>query len=168
MRPNLLFPTALVLFAASQFSSAQTAASVESRLAAQNALFDDAWQTNLKMNPTLATAVGDYRYNDQLGDFSLASSETRHQRDLTDLGRIKAIDAAGFPEQDLISHDLFLRQLQQRVEDYDLKEYEMPLSASGGGGGIPPGGGRIPGGGPIGGRVTFSRMLTVAEFTLVV
>jgi len=52
------------------------------------------------------------------------------------LARIKAIDSAGFPEQDLISHDLFLRQLQQRVDDYDLKEFEMPLSASGGGGGI--------------------------------
>jgi uncharacterized protein (DUF885 family) len=52
------------------------------------------------------------------------------------LARIKAIDSTGFPEQDLISHDLFLRQLQQRVDDYDLKEFEMPLSASGGGGGI--------------------------------
>jgi uncharacterized protein (DUF885 family) len=50
------------------------------------------------------------------------------------LARIKAIDPSGFPEQDLISHDLFLRQLQERVEDYDLKEFEMPLSASGGGG----------------------------------
>ena len=60
----------------------------------------------------------------------------RHERDLADLARIKAIDDSGFPEQDLISHDLFLRQLQQRVEDYDLKEYEMPLSSSGGGGGI--------------------------------
>ena len=55
---------------------------------------------------------------------------------LADLARIKAIDPSGFPEQDLISHDLFLRQLQERVEDYDLKEFEMPLSASGGGGGI--------------------------------
>jgi uncharacterized protein (DUF885 family) len=88
------------------------------------------------MNPTLATAVGDYRYNDQLGDYSLAAPAARHQRDLTDLAGIKAIDASGFPEQDLISHDLFLRQLQQRVDDYDLKEYEIPLSASGGGGGI--------------------------------
>ena len=52
------------------------------------------------------------------------------------MARIKAIDPTGFPEQDLISHDLFLRQLQQRVDDYDLKEFEMPLSASGGGGGI--------------------------------
>ena len=136
MRPNLLATSALLLAALSQFASAQAPTPVASRLAAQNALFDDAWQTNLKMNPTLATAVGDYRYNDQLGDYSLAASANRHQRDVADLARIKAIDASGFPEQDLISHDLFLRQLQQRVEDYDLKEYEMPLSASGGGGGI--------------------------------
>jgi uncharacterized protein (DUF885 family) len=136
MRPNLLATSALFLAAMSQLAPAQAPASVASRLSAQNALFDDSWQTTLKMNPTLATAVGDYRYNDQLGDYSLAASAARHQRDLTDLASIKAIDPAGFPEQDLISHDLFLRQLQQRVEDYDLKEFEMPLSASGGGGGI--------------------------------
>jgi uncharacterized protein (DUF885 family) len=120
----------------SPFASAQAPASVASRLAAQNALFDDSWQASLKMSPILATAVGDYRYNDLLGDYSLAASAARHQRELADLASIKAIDPSGFPEQDLISHDLFLRQLQQRVEDYDLKEYEMPLSASGGGGGI--------------------------------
>lgn len=136
MRSNLLTLSSLFLAASAQFVFAQAPASVESRLAAQNALFDDSWQTNLKMNPTLATAVGDYRYNDQLGDYSLASTAARHERDIAELARIKAIDDTGFPEQDLISHDLFLRQLQQRVEDYDLKEYEMPLSASGGGGGI--------------------------------
>jgi uncharacterized protein (DUF885 family) len=136
MRANLLATSALFLAAAFQFADAQPPAPVASRLAAQNALFDDSWQTGLKMNPVLATAIGDYRYNDQLGDYSLAASADRHQRDLNDLARIKAIDATGFTEQDLISHDLFLRQLQQRVEDYDLKEYEMPLSSSGGGGGI--------------------------------
>jgi len=136
MRPNLLATSALFLAAVSQFASAQSPASLDSRLAAQNALFDDSWQASLKINPILATAVGDYRYNDQLGDYSLAASAARHQRDLTDLARIKAIDPTGFPEQDLISHDLFLRQLQQRVDDYDLKEFEMPLSSSGGGGGI--------------------------------
>jgi uncharacterized protein (DUF885 family) len=136
MRPNLLAGSALFLAAVSQFVLAQMPASVASRVAAQNALFDDSWQANLKMNPLLATAVGDYRYNDQLGDYSLAASAARHQREIADLAAIKAIDAAGFPEQDLISHDLFLRQLQQRVGDYDLKEFEMPLSSSGGGGGI--------------------------------
>ena len=136
MRLNLLAFSALLLVPAAPVALAQAPASVESRLAAQNALFDDAWQYALKMSPTLATAVGDYRYNDQLGDSSLAATAARHKRDLEDLARIKAIDPAGFPEQDLISHDLFERQLQQRVDDFDLKEYEMPLSSSGGGGGI--------------------------------
>ena len=135
MRPHLL-TSALFLVALSHFASAQVPTPVASRLAAQNALFDDSWQATLKMNPTLATAVGDYRYNDQLGDYSLAASATRHQREMADLASIKAIDPTGFPEQDRISHDLFLRQLQQRVDDYDLKEFEMPLSSSGGGGGI--------------------------------
>jgi uncharacterized protein (DUF885 family) len=136
MRSHLLAASALLLAAVSEFSPAQAPASVDSRLAAQSALFDDSWQATLKMNPTLATAVGDYRYNDQLGDYSLAASAARHQREVADLAGIKAIDATGFPERDLISHDLFERQLQQRVDDYDLKEFEMPLSASGGGGGI--------------------------------
>ena len=136
MYRNLLATFALSLALASQFVSAQAPASVASRIASQNALFDEVWQANLKANPTQATAVGDYRYNDQLGDYSLAAPATRHQHDLADLARINAIDPSGFPEQDLISHDLFLRQLQERIEDYDLKEFEMPLSASGGGGGI--------------------------------
>lgn len=136
MRGTLLGPSALILAVMPQFISVQGATSVASRIAAQNALFDDAWQTNLKTNPLQATAVGDYRYNDQLGDYSLAASARRHQRNLDDLARIKAIDPSGFPEQDRISHDLFLRQLQERVDDYVLKEFEMPLVASGGGGGI--------------------------------
>jgi uncharacterized protein (DUF885 family) len=136
MNPKLLAVPALLLAAASQIGFPQAPGPVASRLAAQNALFDESWQATLKMNPLLATAVGDYRYNDQLGDYSLAAPAARHNREVADLARIKAIDPAGFPEQDLVSHDLFLRQLQQRVEDYDLKEYEMPLSSSGGGGGI--------------------------------
>src|ERR1700733_10491856 len=106
------------------------APSVEARVAAQNALFEESWQTSLRLNPTRATSVGDYRYNDQLGDDSLAAIAHQHDLEVADLARIKAIDATGFPESDLISHDLFLRQAQQRVEDYDLKEYEMTLSAS--------------------------------------
>lgn len=133
---RLSFVAAPALLFAVLSLTAQAPTSVESRIAAQNTLFEQTWQQQLKLNPTQATAVGDYRYNDQLGDRSLAASATRHQMDLDTLAKIKAISAVGFPEQDLISHDLFLRQLEQRVQDYDLKEYEMPLSAAGGGGGV--------------------------------
>ncbi len=136
MRPNRLAASVLFLAALSQCVAAQSPTPLATRLAAQNALFEESWQINPQNESTLATAVGDYRYNDQLGDSSLAASASRHEREVAELARIKAIDATGFPEPDLISHDLFLRQLQQRVDDYDLKEFEMPLSSSGGGGGI--------------------------------
>ena len=117
-----------MLFAA--FAPAQQP--VATRVAAQNALFDEFWQTNLKLNPTSATQAGDYRYNDQLGDDSLAAIAHEHELAVAWLGKIKAISSAGFPDQDAISHDLFQRQLQQQVDTYDLKSYEMPISGMGG------------------------------------
>jgi uncharacterized protein (DUF885 family) len=129
MRPTLLAAFALLFAAVSLSSGAQT---VETRLAAQNALFAESWETTLKLSPTLATAGGDYRYNDKLGDNSLASVAQRHQLDQAFLARIQAISPDGFSEEDRTSHDLFLRSLKERVEDYDLKSYEMPINAQGG------------------------------------
>ena len=106
--------------------------SVDARVAAQNALFTEYWETNLKLSPTLATAVGDYRYNDRLGDYSLAGVARRHDIDQAFLKRIKAISTEGFGEEDRTSHDLLVRRLQESADEWDLKNYEMPLSAQGG------------------------------------
>ena len=105
---------------------------VNVRLAAQNALFEESFQNNLKLSPTFATAIGDYRYNDQLGDNSLAGIQKRHDISSGYLARIAAISPEGFSEEDRTSHDLFLRNLQEGQEDYDLKDYEMPINAQGG------------------------------------
>ena len=43
------------------------------RLAGQNALFDEQYESDLRNFPTRATAYGDYRYNDKLGDRSAES-----------------------------------------------------------------------------------------------
>src|ERR1700723_2053490 len=101
--------------------------SVDNRLATQNALFEELYQADLKESPERATAFGDYRYNDQLSDRSFAAINRPHTADLANLARLKAISTTGFPEQDLLSHDLLSRVLQQRIDDYDLKEYEMPV-----------------------------------------
>jgi len=95
-------------------------------------LFTEYWETNLKMNPTLATQVGDYRYNDKLGDYSLAGLMRQHEMNESFLKRIKAISPEGFSEEDRTSHDLFVRRLQENADDWDLKNYEMPVSALGG------------------------------------
>ena len=132
MRFPAVAAVSLCLVASAFAQSPAPAAPVASRLAAQKALFDDSWQTNLRLSPTLATAIGDYRYNDQLGDQSLAAIQKRHEINAAYLVRIKAISPEGFSEEDRTSHDLFLRNLQEGMDDYDLKDYEMPVNAQGG------------------------------------
>jgi uncharacterized protein (DUF885 family) len=124
--------SALVLGTLTTSAQPKPADSVDARLAAQNALFEESWQTNLKLAPTLATAVGDDRYNDRLGDNSLAAVAARHEINAGFLARIKSISPEGFSEEDRTSHDLFLRNLQEGMDDYDLKDYEMPVNAQGG------------------------------------
>jgi uncharacterized protein (DUF885 family) len=102
--------------------------SVASRLAAQNALFEEQYQSDLKSSPETATAYGDYRYNDQLDNVSMAEAEREHAVDGKFLARLKAISTEGFGEQDLLSHQLMVRMLEQRNEDYTFKDFEMPLS----------------------------------------
>ena len=115
--------SAVVLATVPAAAQPKPASSIEARRAALNALFEESWQMNLKLSPQLATAVGDYRYNDQLGDNSLAAVARRHEINAGYLARIKAISPEGFSEEERTSHDLFLRNLQEGMDDYDLKNY---------------------------------------------
>jgi uncharacterized protein (DUF885 family) len=103
-------------------------AALSERRAAQNALFDEEYESELRTHPELATAYGDYRYNDQLDDYSLAGAEAQHGRDADFLKRLNGIATAGFGEQDLLSHQVMARLLEQRLANFDFKEHEMPLS----------------------------------------
>ena len=102
------------------------------RLAAQNALFDEQYEADLRNYPERATAFGDYRYNDRLNDYSLEAIAKRHQADEDFLARLQAIPSTGFSDQDQLSHDLLIRVLGQRIADYNLKEYEMPINQQNG------------------------------------
>jgi uncharacterized protein (DUF885 family) len=107
---------------------AQDLKPVAERLAAQNALFDEQYESDLRNFPTRATSFGDYRYNDQLPDYSLAAVARHNETDHAFLSRLNAIGTTGFSDQDRLSHDLLVRVLQQRIADFDLKEYEMPVN----------------------------------------
>ncbi len=133
MRIALLTLAALLcvpgIHAAAAAPAAQT---LEARIAAQNALFDEQWQAGLRNAPERATAIGDYRYNDQLSDYSLAHLQQQNAENKVYLARLTAIDTTGFPEQDLLSHQLMQRALKQRLEDFDLKNYEMSVNQQNG------------------------------------
>ncbi len=124
--------TFFVLLLALPSVYAQAAKPVAERLAAQNALFEEQYESDLRNFPERATAFGDYRYNDQLGDYSLDAIKRRHEGDEAFLKRLEAISSAGFSDQDQLSHDLLMRVLQQRIADFNLKEYEMPINQQNG------------------------------------
>ena len=111
---------------------AQNVKPLADRLAAQNALFEEQYESDLRNFPERATAFGDYRYNDQLNEYSLAAITRRHDTDEAFLSRLEAIPGTGFSDQDQLSHDLLVRVLQQRIADFNLKEYEMPINQQNG------------------------------------
>jgi uncharacterized protein (DUF885 family) len=126
LRQSLLFLLALVALGVSLLAQPRT--TVADRIAAQNAIFDEQYESDLREFPERATAFGDYRYNDRLGGRSLAAIMGRNKIDEGFLVRMQEISTEGFSEQDQLSHDLLIRVLQQRIADFNLKEYEMPIN----------------------------------------
>jgi uncharacterized protein (DUF885 family) len=110
------------------YLSSQSTESVAARLAAQNALFKEQFEDDMRSSPESETARGDYRDNAVLDDYSLAASTKQNATDRAYRAKLAAISTEGFPEQDRISHDLMLHVLDNRITDYELKNYEMPIS----------------------------------------
>jgi len=103
-------------------------ASVADRVAQQDALFEEFYQTDLKNNPERATAYGDYRYNALLGQYSLAEIARQHAEDDDFLKRLQAIPTDGMTDKDLLSHQVMQRQLEREDMNYRLKNYVMPVN----------------------------------------
>src|SRR6516164_10887050 len=122
----------LCVFVFAGFLFGQNSKPVADRVAAQNALFEEQYESDLKYFPERATAFGDYRYNDKLADYSLEAIAQRNKTNQEFLARLQAIDTTGFSDQDQLSHDLMVRVLQQRITDYNFKEYEMPINQQNG------------------------------------
>jgi uncharacterized protein (DUF885 family) len=119
---------AVVVCVAASLRAQKPSDSVASRIATQNAIFEDQYESDLRNFPERATAFGDYRYNDKLGDESLNAIAERHKTNEAFLARLEEVPTAGFPDQDQLSHDVMERVLQQRIADFNLKEYEMPIN----------------------------------------
>jgi len=119
---------AVVVCVAASLRAQKPSDSVASRIATQNAIFEEQYESDLRNFPERATAFGDYRYNDKLGDESLNAIAERHKTNEAFLARLEEVPTAGFPDQDQLSHDVMARVLQQRIADFNLKEYEMPIN----------------------------------------
>jgi uncharacterized protein (DUF885 family) len=107
-------------------------APVSDRVAKQNALFEEYYQAGLKNSPERATSYGDYRYNSQLGQVSLAEIARQHAEADDFLARLKAIPTDGMSDNDLLSHRILEKQLEREDVNYALKNYEMPVNQQNG------------------------------------
>ncbi|MCC7200702.1 MAG: DUF885 domain-containing protein [Gammaproteobacteria bacterium] len=92
------------------------------------ALFEREWQRDLRESPTLATYLGDKRYNRVWPDLSPAAIAASHAADrqaLADLGRIPRAELSA---ADQLSLDLFRRIYEDRVAVYAFKPYLYPVN----------------------------------------
>lgn len=90
-------------------------------------LLTEEWEYEMRESPEYATSVGDYRYNDRWSDVSVGYP-AKQRVDLQKwLSRFDAVDTAGFPEQEILSQKLMVRNLKERIEAIDLKLYLMPV-----------------------------------------
>jgi uncharacterized protein (DUF885 family) len=90
-------------------------------------LLSDEWEYELREKPWLATIIGDYRYNDRWADHSLGHVQ-QEKHDLQKwLPRFGAVDTTGFAAQAQLNHSLMVRNLKERIEEIELKTYEMPI-----------------------------------------
>ncbi|HEY6939946.1 DUF885 domain-containing protein [Dokdonella sp.] len=107
--------------------SAFAADDVAARVKALDDLLAEQWQYQLKESPEFASILGDYRYNDKWGDYSLAHVAQQNKDAKAFLARFKAIDTTGFGEQDRLNQELMVRQLEDGIRAFELKTYEMPI-----------------------------------------
>lgn len=92
-------------------------------------LFDEEWQYQLEQNPVMASSMGDKRWNDKLGDNSLAAVEKQkaHARQL--LARLEQFDRTGLSEEDQLNLDLFTRDFRDQVEEHKFPGEVIVLSS---------------------------------------
>jgi uncharacterized protein (DUF885 family) len=97
-----------------------------------NALIAQEWDYELSTHPERATMIGDNRFNDRLQDYSAAAYARQLEHHTKALAEFQAMDASGLSKEDQLNRMLMIRSLQTRVQDGQLRNWEMPVNQMGG------------------------------------
>lgn len=97
-----------------------------------NALFDRYFEDMLRLNPVMATYIGDHRYDDQLpnsiGPAYRAEAKALNERYLAE---VKAIDPAQLSPADRISYDIFVRERERERAAERFPGHLLPINQAG-------------------------------------
>jgi uncharacterized protein (DUF885 family) len=123
---------AVVFLAPALPAQSPAAAPLDDRRKSLNALFQQYWDENLEHSPEFASTLGDKRYNDKIGDYTVKAENEWLAREQNLMMRLAAIDPAGFSDQEKTSRELLMRRFADDLEASEFKEWEMPVNQMGG------------------------------------
>jgi uncharacterized protein (DUF885 family) len=112
MMRRILAPLMLTAALHGHCASAQSPNGTATRL---EGIYEAQWQRWLREDPTLATAVGDSRYNDRWPDLSFAAIQNNNAADLAALATLSAIDASTLAAPDRLNLEVIKLQFARRV-----------------------------------------------------
>ena len=129
-----VFLALLLAFGVSMATRAETiptpaieAAAAESRKLAE--LVDAYFEEQLKLNPLLATSIGDPRYNDRFEVTISPEWRARDEKLERDyLERIKSIDPAGLSGQDALTYEIFKSARERKIEGFRFPGHLIPVN----------------------------------------
>jgi uncharacterized protein (DUF885 family) len=97
-----------------------------------HALFERYFEDQLRLNPVMATFIGDHRYDDRLpnsiGPAYRAEAKALNERYLAE---VEAIDPAALSAADRISYDIFIRERERERAAERFPSHLLPINQAG-------------------------------------
>jgi uncharacterized protein (DUF885 family) len=113
---NLALSLAAMLLILPALASAAATPDLEARRKALHDLLQEQWDYTMRTHPIYASFLGDKRFNDQIEDLSQKAIDDDLEQTRRFLARFEAIDAAGFPKQEVLNRQLMVRDLKITLE----------------------------------------------------
>jgi uncharacterized protein (DUF885 family) len=95
-------------------------------------LLDEDWEFRMQSDPLYATYTGDQRFNDRLPGMTEADFADRLAAKSRFQERLRGIDRLRLEQAERLNYDIFLRLLENEINELTFRAYRMPLSKTGG------------------------------------
>jgi uncharacterized protein (DUF885 family) len=109
-------------------TTVKAAPTLEARRAELAGLLAEQWEYNMKTHPEFASILGDHRYDDRWSDPSPAAIKADFAEQKKFLEKFSAVDTTDFPEQEALSQQLMVRDLQQNQDNMKFEDWLMPIN----------------------------------------
>src|ERR1044071_487900 len=119
---------ASILIVSNLTAAELSASDLGKRRVALRELLHEQWEYTLRTQPEFASILGDKRYNDRSSDMSEAAMRKDAAETRRFIRRFDAIDTTAFSDQETLDKTLMLHMLREGLENYELKEWEMPVT----------------------------------------